>query len=82
MPINSTSPDVTCPFLTRKKKTSLFISLCTLRDLSQQKIPRELCGGEDPPYVSMFQWKGFFDGTNQENSKTRGGKGQRRKGTD
>jgi hypothetical protein len=33
-----------------------------LRDLSQQKIPRELCGGEDPPYVSMFQWKAFSMG--------------------
>jgi hypothetical protein len=50
-----------------------------LRDLSQQKIPRELCGvmwwGRSPLrfYVPM---ESFFDGTDQENSKTRGGKGQ------
>jgi hypothetical protein len=27
-------------------------------------------------YVPMFPWKDFFDGTDQENSKTQGGKGQ------
>jgi hypothetical protein len=36
-------------------KTSLFISLCILRDLPQQKkIPRELCGGGSFHYISMF----------------------------
>jgi hypothetical protein len=30
-------------------------------------------------YAPMFLWKGFFDGMDQENSKTQGGKGQIRK---
>jgi len=51
-------------------KTSLFISLCILWDLPQQKIPRELCNRGDPAiflcsYVPMER---FFDGTDQENS--------------
>ncbi len=62
-------------------KTSLFTSLCILRDLSQQKIPRELSGGGDPPIFlsSHGPMERFFDGTDQENSKTQGGKGQIRK---
>jgi hypothetical protein len=62
-------------------KTSLFICLCILRDLPQQKIPRELCGGGDPAIFlhSHVPMKRFFDGTDQENSKTQGGKGQIRK---
>jgi len=42
-----------------------------LRDLPHQKIPRELCGGEDPAIFSMSHvpMERFFDGTNQENSK-------------
>jgi hypothetical protein len=40
--------------LSVRKKTSVFISLCILRDLPQQKIPRELCGGGRSPYISMF----------------------------
>jgi len=52
-----------------------------LRDLHKQKIPRELCGGGDPPiflhsYVPMER---FFDETDQESSKTQGGKEQFRK---
>ncbi len=47
-------------------KTSLFISLCILRDLSQQKIPRELVIqlGEILLYfyVPMFSWKDFLMG--------------------
>jgi len=62
-------------------KTSLFISLCILRDLPQQKITRELCSGGDRAiflcsHVLMEQ---FFDGTDQENSKTQGARGQIRK---
>jgi hypothetical protein len=63
-------------------KTSLFISLCILRDLlPQQKIPRELCGGGDPAIFlcSHVPMERFFDGLNHENSKTQGGKGQIRK---
>jgi hypothetical protein len=63
-------------------KTSLFISLCIWRDLSQQKISREsYLVGEILLYfyVPMFSWKDFLDGTDQENSKTQGGKGQIRK---
>jgi hypothetical protein len=50
-----------------------------LRDLHKQKIPRELCGGGDPPiflhsYVPMER---FFDETDQEKLKN-----TRRKGTD
>jgi len=59
-------------------KTSLFISLCILRDLlPQQKIPRELCGGGDPAIFlcSHVPMERFFDGMNHENSKTQGGKG-------
>jgi hypothetical protein len=37
-----------------------------LRDLEQQKIPRELCGGGDPLplyfYIPMFPWKDFLMG--------------------
>jgi hypothetical protein len=66
-----------------------------LRDLEQQKTPRELCGGGDPLplyfYIPMFPWKDFLMGwirkiqkhkeerTDQKNSKTQGGKGQIRK---
>jgi hypothetical protein len=53
-------------------KTSLFISLCILRDLPQQKIPRELCGGEIPsifPLHSHVPVKRAFDGMEQENSR-------------
>jgi hypothetical protein len=62
-------------------KTSLFISLCIFRDLPQQKITRELCSGGDRTiflcsHVPMEQ---FFDRTDQENSKTQGGRGQIRK---
>jgi hypothetical protein len=34
-----------CTILAMCEKTSLFISVCILRDLLQQKIPRELWGG-------------------------------------
>jgi hypothetical protein len=59
-------------------KTSLFISLCILRDLLQQKIPRELCGGGDLPIFlrSHVPMKRFFDEMDLENSKTQVGKGQ------
>jgi len=62
------------------EKTSLSISLCILSDLPQQKIPRELCSEGDPAIFlcSHVPMERFFDGTNQENSKTRG-KGQIRK---
>jgi hypothetical protein len=30
-------------------------------------------------YVPMFRWKDFFDGTDRENAKTQGGKGQMKK---
>ncbi len=58
---------------------SLFISLCILRDLPHQKIPRELCSGGEPTIFlcSHVPMERFFDGTNQENSKTKS-----RKGTD
>jgi hypothetical protein len=59
-------------------KSCLFISFCILRDLCQQKIPRELCGGGDPLYF-YFLMERFFGGTDQENSKTQGRKGQIRK---
>jgi hypothetical protein len=62
-------------------KTSLFISFCIFRDLPKQKNPRELCGGGDPTIFlcSHIQMEIFFDGTDQENSETQGGKGQIRK---
>ncbi len=62
-------------------KTSLFICLCILRDLPQQKIHRELSGRGDPAIFlhSHVPMKRFFDGTDQENSKRQGGKGRIRK---
>jgi hypothetical protein len=62
-------------------KTSLFISLCILRDLPQRKIPRELCGRGDLTIIchSHVPMERLFDGMDQENSKTQGGKGQMRK---
>jgi hypothetical protein len=53
-------------------KTSLFVSLCILRDLPQQKIPRELCSGGDPAISlrSHVPMERFFDGTDQKNSNT------------
>jgi hypothetical protein len=62
-------------------KTSLFISLCILRDLPQQKIPRELCGGEDSTIFlcSHAPMERFFDEMDQTNSKTQVGKGQIRR---
>ncbi len=43
--------------------TSLFITLCILRDLPQQKIPMELCSGGDPviflcSHENIFCWNG------------------------
>jgi hypothetical protein len=79
MPINSTSPDVTCPFLTRKKKTSLFISLCILRDLPSRRSPGSYAVGVGDLFIflgSHVLIERFFDGTDQENSKTQGGKRQ------
>ncbi len=51
-------------------QTSLFISLCILRDLPQQKIPRELSNRGDPAtfLCSDVLMERFFDGTDQENS--------------
>jgi len=50
-------------------KTSLFISLCILRDFPKQKIPRELCGGGDPANFlrSHVPMERFFDDMDQEN---------------
>ncbi len=65
------------------EKSSLFISLCILRDLRQQKIPREPCDGGDPPIFLLSHGKIFWQdrsakfkntrkkGTNQENSKNK-----------
>ncbi len=39
------------------------------------EIPRELCSGGDPLYF-YFPMEIFFDGTDQENSKTQGRKAQ------
>ncbi len=67
-------------------KTSLFISLCILRDLPQQKIPRELCSEGDPimfpcSHGKIFCWDGSGKfkntrrkGADQENSKKQEGK--------
>ncbi len=67
-------------------KSSLFISLCNLRDLRHQEIPRELCGGGDPPIFLLSHGKNFWwdrsgkfkntrkRGTDQENSKKQHGK--------
>jgi hypothetical protein len=61
-------------------KPSHFISLCILRELPQQKIPRASCGGGDPRLAiflhSRVPMERFFDGMDQENSKPQGGKGQ------
>jgi hypothetical protein len=48
-----------------------------LRDLPQQKIPRELCGEGHPVIFirSHVPMERYFDGIDQENSKTQGGKG-------
>jgi hypothetical protein len=47
-------------------KPSLLISLCILRELPQQKIPRASCGRGDPVslyfYIPMFIWKDFLMG--------------------
>jgi hypothetical protein len=56
------------------EKSSLFISLCILRDLHQQKIPRELCGGGDRCYISTFpcsHGKSFLMGWNRKIQNTR-----------
>jgi hypothetical protein len=63
------------PHFEKRKNLSLFISLCILRDLPQQKIPRELCRSTIF-LCSHVPLERFFDGTDQENSKTQGGKGQ------
>jgi hypothetical protein len=62
-------------------KIFLFISLCILRDLPQQKISRKLSGGGDLAIFlcSHVPMERFFDAMDQENSKTQGGKGQIRK---
>jgi hypothetical protein len=62
-------------------KTSLLISLCILRDLPQQKVPLEECGGGDPLIFlcSHVPMERFLMGWIRENSKTQGGKGQIRK---
>jgi hypothetical protein len=59
-------------------KIFLFISLCILRDLPQQKISRKLSGGGDLAIFlcSHVPMERFFDATDQGNSKTEGGKGQ------
>jgi len=59
----------------------LYIFLCILRDLGQQKIPRELCSGGHPTIFlcSCVPMERFFNGMDQENSKTQGGKGEIRK---
>jgi hypothetical protein len=56
-------------------KSCLFISFCILRDLCQQKIPRELCGGVDPLYF-YFLMERFFAGTDQEKFKNTRKKGK------
>jgi hypothetical protein len=52
-----------------------------LRDLPQEKIPMEFCGGGDPAIFlhSHVPMERFFNGTDQENSKTQGRNGQIRK---
>jgi hypothetical protein len=52
-------------------KTSHFISLCILRDRPQQKIPRELCGGEILLYfyIPMFPCNEFLMGWNRKIQK-------------
>jgi hypothetical protein len=62
-------------------KTSPLISFCIFRDLPQQKIPRELCGGGGPAIFlcSHIAMERFFDETDKENSETQGAKGQIRK---
>jgi hypothetical protein len=49
-----------------------------LRDLPKEKIPREICGGGEPAIFlhSHVPMERCFDGTDQENSKTRGERGQ------
>jgi len=56
----------------KTKKTSHFISLSILRNLPQQKIPRELCCGEIPAIFlhSDVSMERVFDGMEQKNSKT------------
>jgi hypothetical protein len=63
-------------------KTSLFISLCILRDVLQQKIPRELCGGGDLTIFlrSHVPMKRLLDEMDQENSKTQEGKKEGKNG--
>jgi hypothetical protein len=69
--------------VTSPLKPSLFISLCILRDLPQQKIPRASCGGGDPVslyfHIPMFLWKDFLMGRirkiqNHEEERDRSGK--------
>ncbi len=66
-----------------RKNLSFYFSLYLEGSLPQQKIPRELCseGGREPTIFlcSHVPMERFFDGTDQENSKTKGGKGQIRK---
>ncbi len=75
-------------------KTSLFIPLCILRDLPQQKITRELCSGGDRAIflcshgtICWWDRSGKFKntrrkGTNKENSRKQegnnGGKKEKR----
>ncbi len=61
-------------------KTSLFISLCILRDVPQQQISTELCSGGVDLATFLCSHGGpmerFLDRRDQENSKTQGGKEQ------
>jgi hypothetical protein len=62
-------------------KTSLLISLCILRDLPQQKIPLELCGGGDllTFLCSHVPMERFWIEWIRKIQKIQGGKGQIRK---
>jgi hypothetical protein len=64
----------------RCKNLSFYFSLY-FEGSPQQKIHRELCGGRDPTIFlcSHVLMERFFDGMDDENSKTQGAKGQIRK---
>ncbi len=60
-------------------KTSVFISLCILRDLPLTEEHHGVMQWGEFPLCSHVPMERFFDGTDQENLKTQGEKGQIRK---
>jgi hypothetical protein len=61
-----------------KKNISFYFSLYFERSPPAED-PKRIMHWERSCYISMFPWKDVFDGMDEENSKSQGGKGQIRK---